>query len=103
LARAHYQQVLSDKTHYLALESQYGVGETHFAERQFQDAVKAYMLTLLYKDGEKWQAASLFRISQCYQSLDNNDKAIKYLKRVIAEYPKSEEAKLAAEELQKLE
>lgn len=101
-ARKHYLEVLKDKTHYLSVQSQFGVGETHYQSQAYNEAIKAYLKTLLYKDGEQWQATSLYRIALAHKNMRRNEKAVKYLKKLLQDFPASDEAKLASTELQKL-
>ena len=65
--------------------------------------MKAYLKTLLYKDGKVWQARSLYRIAQSYTAQAKSDKAAKYLRKLVDEFPDTEEAKKAASELAQAE
>lgn len=102
LSRDYFRKVLEDKTHFLAIESQFSVGETYYAEEKYKEANREYLKTLLYKDGKKWQAASLYKIGLGHKALDNKEKAKSYLDKLIRRYPNFDESKQAVEILQGL-
>lgn len=101
-ARDHFENVLKDKTHYLAIEAQYEYGESYFLENKYNEAIRMYLKTLLYKDGKRWQAASLLKVALCHKASGRNDKAKKYFEKLFQKYPGTDESKMAAEELQRI-
>jgi len=99
-AREYLESILKDKTHYLSIEAQYDLAESYFRDAQYKEANPEYLKTLLYKDGKKWQAASLLKIGMGYQALKNDEKAKKYYNKLIERFPSFEESKKAVEILQ---
>ena len=102
-AAERFERASADKTHPRALEALFFLGESWFQLGKHDEAVKAYLKTLLYKDGKVWQARSLYRIAQSYTAQAKSDKAAKYLRKLVDEFPDTEEAKKAASELAQAE
>lgn len=99
-AAEHYRMVAGGN-HHMVMEALFGLGEARFHLEEYPEAIKAYTETLRYQGGEEWKSAGLYRIAQCHKGLKNPEKAEKYLKRLTQEFPESEHAAKAAEELKK--
>lgn len=88
--------------HNLAGNARFWIGETYYAEKDFDDAILTYEEVLQkHGDNPKVPAAML---KQAYAFLELKDKkaARGILKELIERYPESEQAKAAKEKLKKL-
>jgi TolA-binding protein len=100
--REALSRALADRTHFLALEAQYLVGQAFFSEGRYEDAIRSFLKTQLYKDGVLWQSKGLLRIGYCHRELKRFDRARHYLDKVLSKYPGTEAAKEAIEALRDL-
>ncbi|MBI4551029.1 MAG: tol-pal system protein YbgF [Candidatus Latescibacteria bacterium] len=79
----------------LADNAQFWIGECYYAQKQYTQATEAYNTVLTkYPKGNK-VAAALLKLGLAQVALQNVDAARASLKRVIDEFPQSDEAKLA--------
>lgn len=101
-SREAFARALSDKTHFLALETQFLEGQAYFMEGRFEDAIRSYLKTQLYKDGLIWQAKGMLRIGLCHRELKRFDRARHYFDRVLSKYPSTDAAKDAVDALRDL-
>ena len=82
----------------------YWLGEVYMAKPQPNlDEASAHFLTVLetYPDHSK-VPASLYKLGKVSNLMGNNDRAIKYLKKVVEQYPSSSSAGLARQYIQNL-
>lgn len=102
-ARAAFEEILSTSvTHELAPDAQYQIGETYVAEEEYDEALKAFdRLSELFPSSSRAPTA-LFRAGVVSEERGNISKARDYFTRVQAGYPGSDEARLAAERLERL-
>ncbi|MBI5379235.1 MAG: tol-pal system protein YbgF [Nitrospirae bacterium] len=86
----------------LADNAQYWIGETHYVERDYEKAVLAFEeLVKKYPKGDKVPGA-LLKEAYAFLELKDKSNARTLLKRLVALYPKSEEAALAKKKLKEL-
>lgn len=79
----------------LADNAQYGVGESWFAQTQFDSAAAAYAdVEKRFPQGDKVPAA-LYKLGLAYDKLGRADEARKTLQDLVKRYPSSGEAQLA--------
>lgn len=102
-AREHLKTILSDPTHFLAIESQFLMGESYFREARYRDAVRSYFQVQKYKDAGTWQAKSWIQIARCQQGMERTDKAKTYLKKVMESFPGTQQANEAVALLKSIE
>jgi cellulose synthase operon protein C len=102
-AREYLKSILNDPTHFLAIESQFLMGESYFREERYRDAVRAYFQIQKYKDAGTWQAKSWVKIALCQLAMKRKDKAKTYLKKVMDGFPGSQQANEAIEILKDIE
>lgn len=78
-------------------------GDALLAQRQFDAALLAYLhVPVFYNDEKSFVPAALLGSARTYARLDDTERARKSLNELVAAYPKSAEAALAQNELQKL-
>jgi tol-pal system protein YbgF len=86
--------------HDYADNAQYWLGETYYAQKDYQHALAEFRATIeTYPRGNKVPDA-LLKVGFCYQSLGQADKAKAVLEQVVTLYPKTEPAALAAKRLE---
>jgi len=83
----------------LADNAQYWIGECHYAERDFQQAIQEFLkVPELWPRGDKAPSA-LLKTGYAYLQLDDRANARKYLNQVVEQFPNSEEATSAKNKL----
>jgi len=86
--------------HDYADNAQYWLGETFYAQKDYQHALAEFRATIeTYPRGNKVPDA-LLKVGFCYASLGQADKAKAVLEQVVNLYPKTEPAALAAKRLE---
>ncbi|MBV8760152.1 MAG: tol-pal system protein YbgF [Deltaproteobacteria bacterium] len=86
--------------HDYADNAQYWLGETYYAQKDYQHALAEFRATIeTYPRGNKVPDA-LLKVGFCYQSLGQAEKAKAVLEQVVSLYPKTEPAALAAKRLE---
>ncbi len=86
----------------LADNAQYWIGETHYVNRDFAAALKAFQAVVdVYGQSRKLPDAML-KIGYCEDELQHAGKARRILAEVVAKFPGTPAAALAAERLKKL-
>jgi len=89
--------------HDYADNAQYWLGEAFYDQRQFKSAVREFRAVVdNYPRGNKVPDA-LLKVGYCYLALGKLDKGRGVLEQVVAIYPKSGPAKLAARKLEELQ
>jgi tol-pal system protein YbgF len=103
LAILGFQEVLAKfPASELADNSQYWIGESYYAQKDFKQALVEFNKTVdNYPQGDKVPAAML-KIGLCRQQLNDKPAARAALQKLIDKYPASEEARLAKSKLQDL-
>jgi len=83
----------------LSDNAQYWVGESHFSERKFDDAIGDFDALLKRWPKSDKAAAALLKKGLALQELNRRAEAVVALQYVIHEYPGSDEARLARQRL----
>ena len=79
----------------LADNAQYWIGESFYAQRDFDRAIQEFLQAVDgYPGGDKHPAA-LLKIGYSFLQTGDRDSARSYLKRLVEEFPNSDEAELA--------
>lgn len=87
----------------LADNAQYWIGECHYAQQQFDEAIPAFQAVMTnYPDGDKVPAAML-KLAYSQLALDQKASAQENLDALIQRFPQSNEATLARSRLQELQ
>jgi TolA-binding protein len=104
-ARAAFQRVIDDpngSASETAAMAQFMIGETHRHQKQYMEAIRAYLkLDLLYDD-TPWRAAALLEAGGCYESLQENDEARRLYQQLVSQFPASEQSPVAQQRLHRL-
>jgi tol-pal system protein YbgF len=86
--------------HEYANNAQYWIGEAFYAQKNFTQALTAFRATIeSYPHGNKAPDAML-KLGYCYLAMGEGDKGRAELEQLLATYPKSEPAALAAKRLE---
>lgn len=84
-----FQQLLKmDSNHELADNAQYWIGECHYLQGKYQQALSDFEKVFTYPKSNKNDYAQ-FKIALCYLRLGQRDRAREELQRFLDEYPKS--------------
>ena len=86
----------------LADNALYWIGECHFSQKKFEEAIDDFSEVILaYPDGDKVAAAYLKK-GMSYQELGKKVEALAAFKLLISKYPLQEEAKIAEGKIKEL-
>ncbi|MCS7304044.1 MAG: tetratricopeptide repeat protein [Thermoguttaceae bacterium] len=89
-AREAFQRVIRSpqgaKTETAAM-AQWYIGETYFHQRDYQTALRAYLLVEVLYAYPEWQALALLEAARCHQMLGQADQAQKLYQRLLADFP----------------
>ena len=86
----------------LSDNAQYWIGESHFSERKFDDAIRDFDTLLKRWPKSDKAAAALLKKGLALQELSRRAEAVVALQYVVHEYPGSDEARLAKQRLSAL-
>ena len=86
----------------LADNAQYWLGECYFGMGRFRQALTEFTKVFAYRNTEKDDDAQL-KIARCYLSLGEKNQALSALRKLINEYPESEDVANARRELRQLQ
>lgn len=83
----------------LSDNAQYWIGESHYIQRKFNEAIQGFDKVLTnYPKGDKAAAAALKK-GYSLLEIKNNDAGIRELRQLIQKYPNSDSAQLAKDRL----
>ncbi|MSO22976.1 MAG: tol-pal system protein YbgF [Acidobacteria bacterium] len=83
----------------LSDNAQYWIGESHYIQRKFSEAIQVFDKVLTnYPKGDKAAAAALKK-GYSLLEIKNNDAGIRELRQLIQKYPNSDSAQLAKDRL----
>lgn len=82
-------------------DARYELGNTYIEDEQYQQAISALM-PLTRPEGKGYIVKALQKTGFAYQQLNNDNKAIEFYKRIVAEFPASEERNAALDALRSL-
>lgn len=100
LARMGFQEFLKRfPESSLADNAQYWLGETYYAQEDYQQAISQFKKIISDYSGSDKAAAGLLKIAFSYLKISDNTNGKRYLNQVIDEFPYSEEAKVAQNRL----
>jgi TolA-binding protein len=101
-ARQAYRKVIhsenGERTE-TAAEAQFMIGETHFHQKSYAEALRSYDRVEILYAYPTWQAAALLQAGKCSEQLGEWSEAVRRYKRLIETYPDTPYAKEAAQRL----
>ncbi|HEY3296970.1 MAG TPA: tol-pal system protein YbgF [bacterium] len=103
LAEVGFLQFLENyPTSDLADDARYGLAETYYTRKRYDEAIQEYQ-QVLTKDPKSAKApASMLKIGLCYRNEGNNREARKVWQSLITKYPFADEAKAAQQRLDEI-
>ncbi len=81
--------------------AQYWKGECYYGLRQYQQALIEFTKVFAFSNTNKADDSQL-KIARCHLALDERDRALTALRKLVDEYPESEYASVAREEIKRL-
>lgn len=102
-ARGGFQDFLTQfPGHELAPDAQYYVAETHREEKEWDRALREYARVLELYPNSKRAPTALYKSGLVESERGNRERACEFLRRVLAGYPASDEARVADEQMTRL-
>jgi tol-pal system protein YbgF len=99
---AEFQAILSaDSRHTLSGNAQYWIGECHYAQKKYDQAVVDFEKVFTYVNTPK-KDDSQFKLGLCYLRMKDYNHAKEELNRLISNYPESEYISKAKELLNQI-
>ena len=83
----------------LSDNAQYWIAEVYYKQRQFTTAVEEFLKVVEDYPGQDKVPAAYYKLGLCFRNLHDEATARRYFELVVGEYPKANEAQLAAERL----
>lgn len=102
-AREHFNKFLeANPKHKLAANAHYWLGETYYSEKNFEQAVLEFQEVIKNFPEKDKVPAAMLKQGMAFKEMGDNKSAAYIYKKLLDEYPKSEEAKSAKEKLQRM-
>ncbi|MFZ2948254.1 MAG: tol-pal system protein YbgF, partial [Desulfuromonadaceae bacterium] len=79
--------------HELAANALYWIGETHYSEKNYESAILSYQEVIKKYPGKEKVVAAMLKQAMAFEAIKDPKSAKYVLKKLIENYPKSEEAK----------
>ena len=99
----YYELVLqtggADET---SARSQFQIGECHFASKQYDEAIKAFIRVEVNYGFPKWGARALLEMGKALEAKDEPEKAKENYQQILEKYPETTAADAAKNLLAKL-
>ncbi|MCZ6680114.1 MAG: tetratricopeptide repeat protein [Candidatus Poribacteria bacterium] len=89
-ARIEFQNVVDSGYPELAPLAQFGIGQTHFAETVYEQAIENYQKVIDKYPGTKAAEDSHFYMGWAYEKLKKYDESIMHLEEAIEKFPRNE-------------
>lgn len=102
LARARYEQAAGAEKDELAAKARFMIGETHFHQRQFEQALKDFLKVEILFPIQPWRAMALFEVGKCHEQLGEKAEAIAAYRKLVESFPDEAAAKSAQARLEAL-
>jgi len=98
-----YTEVVTGTTDEVAARAQFQIGMCRLQNKLYSTAGFDFLKVFHTYDYPEWSAAALLKCAECSVADKNLDKAAKYLRRLLKEFPKSQQAEAAKERLSFIE
>ncbi len=102
-ARKVFEAVVEDESGRLtetAAKSQFQIAETYVLEKNYKRALLEYLKVEIRYKFPEWQAPALYQAGVCHEALSEWKEAVKTFENVVKNYPQSEYAPKAKEQLE---
>ncbi|MBI5060110.1 tol-pal system protein YbgF [candidate division KSB1 bacterium] len=87
----------------LADDARYGLGETYYARKQYDEAVEQYQRVIDMDAAGPKAPAAMLKLGLCYRADQQTGEARKVWESLIKQYPQSEESRVARQRIDELE
>jgi len=94
-----YQQVINETATEVAAKSQYQLALCRLEQKRLPEAANALLVVPFTYDYPEWSAVALLEASRVFQEMQQPKQAIRLLEKVVKDYPDTEWAKVAKEQL----
>ena len=101
-ARAAYTKVIEVTNTETAARAQFQIGETHFAQKNYELAAKELLKVEIVYAYPAWSAKALYEAGQAFEQLNQHEEARAQYERCVANYTKEPAADLAKKRLDAL-
>jgi tol-pal system protein YbgF len=88
--------------HDLVANAQYWIGETYYSEKNYEQAILAFQEVIKNHPQKEKVPAAMLKQALAFKAIKDSKSAKFVLKKLVEEFPKSEEAKRAKELLKGL-
>lgn len=103
LAEIGFLQFLENEpTSELADDARYGLAESYYARKRFDEAIEEYDRVIDVDPVGQKAPSALLKLGLCYRAQQNNASARKAWEDLVTQFPNSEEAKVARQRLDEL-
>lgn len=79
----------------LAAEAQYRIGESRRLDGELQDAADAFVVLSILYAHDKWVCKGLLAAGQCFEQLEEPDKAKRFYQELLTRFPNAQESREA--------
>ena len=83
--------------------AQFHIGHGFVSEKNYQKAIVEFLKVAASYGYADWRAKAILQTAGCFEALGDQQNSKKYYQEVLTTYPERDEAKLAREQLSKLE
>lgn len=101
-ARQAYERVIRSPSgghSETAAMAQWMIGETYFHQKQYSEAIDAYLRVESVYAFPKWQAAALLQAGKCHELIGHRGESAKVYAQLVKQFPDTQFAKDAADRL----
>ncbi len=98
-ARQWYEKVIAKHNGPTAAKAQFQIGETHFAEKKYDQAAKALLTVTAVYAYPEWSARALYEAGRVFEETKDVDRARKQYAECLKKYKDRPEAALAQKRL----
>lgn len=96
-----YENILKIKgKENLRAEAQYDLAELYLAGKEYEKALMGYLrIVVVFYNQTEWVPGAMFKAGLCYEKLGDAGRAMQMYKETVADYPRTESARLSREKL----
>jgi TolA-binding protein len=101
-ARAAYEKVIAADNGVTGARAQFQIGETYFAQKQYEAAAKELLKVDIQYAAPEWAARALYEAGRAFEQLKEPGRAKEEYRACVKKYKKSDVAPLAQKQLEAL-